>query len=101
MFCNVSRSLVAQYLFKAVQALENKNLTPYAISCQNEPLNSNPTYPTMLLPVAQEAKVGTALRSLLNSNGLSSVKIIGYDHNWDNAATYPVQLVRYTLMQRG
>jgi len=49
----------------------------------------------MLLPVAQEALVGTALRSLLNAHGYSSVKIIGYEHNWDNAATYPVQLVRY------
>jgi O-glycosyl hydrolase len=68
-------------------------LTPYAISCQNEPQNSDTTYPTMLLPVAQEALVGEVLRTLLNSNGFSDVRLIGYDHNWDNAATYPVQLV--------
>lgn len=49
----------------------------------------------MLLPVAQEALVGTALRSLLDANGYSRVKIIGYDHNWVDAANYPVQLVRY------
>jgi len=47
----------------------------------------------MLLPVAQEAAVGKALRTLLDSNGFTDVKVIGYDHNWDNAGTYPVQLV--------
>jgi hypothetical protein len=58
-----------------------------------------------------EGQIGISLRSLLNSNGFSSVKIIGYEvslsflpscyksqvttyqHNWDNAGTYPVQLV--------
>lgn len=91
----VSNTLVvAQYLFKAVQALAQKGLTPYAVSCQNEPQNSNPTYPTMLLSASQEALVGSTLRSLLDSNGYSSIKIIAYDHNWDNAGTYPVQVVR-------
>jgi len=47
----------------------------------------------MLLPVSQEAAVGVALRSLLDNNGFSDVKIIGYDHNWNNAATYPMQLM--------
>jgi hypothetical protein len=58
-----------------------------------------------------EGQIGISLRSLLNSNGFSSVKIIGYEvsllflpscyksqittyqHNWDNAGAYPVQLV--------
>ena len=48
----------------------------------------------MLLPVSSEALVGKALRGLLDSNGFSDVKVIGYEHNWDNAGTYPVQLVR-------
>ena len=43
--------------------------------------------------MAQEAQVGNALRTLLNNNGFSDVKIIGYEHNWDQAANYPVQLV--------
>ena len=30
----------------------------------------------------------------MNSNGFSSTKIIGYEHNWSDAANYPVQLVR-------
>lgn len=87
-------SIFAQYLFKSVQAMNNKGLRPYAISCQNEPQNSDSTYPTMLLSVSQEASVGKTLRSLLDSNGFSDVKLIGYDHNWDNAGTYPVQLMQ-------
>lgn len=30
----------------------------------------------------------------MDSNGFSSTKIIGYEHNWSDAANYPVQLVR-------
>lgn len=87
----------AQYLFKSVQDISNKGLLPYAISVQNEPQFSESTYPTMLLPVDQAALVGKKLRSLLDSNNLGMVKTIGYDHNWDNAATYPVELVRQRL----
>ena len=49
------------------------------------------------MPVATEAQIGTALRTLLNNNGFSGVKIIGFEHNWDDAGGYPVQLVRRTL----
>ena len=61
---------------------------------QNEPENSNPTYPSCSMPVSVEAQIGIALRSLMDSNGFSSTKIIGYEHNWSDAANYPVQLVR-------
>jgi len=67
---------------------------PYTISIQNEPQHSDNSYPTMQLSVSQEAAVGVALRRLLDNNGFSRVKIIGYDHNWNNAATYPVQLMQ-------
>ena len=46
------------------------------------------------MPVGTMAAVGKAARSLLDSNGHSNVEILGYDHNWDHAAEYPVQLVR-------
>lgn len=87
-------SIYANYLLKCVQGFSSQGATPYAISIQNEPLNSNPTYPTALVSVAQEAQIGTALRTLLNNNGFSGVKIIGYEHNWDNAGSYPVQLMQ-------
>jgi hypothetical protein len=46
------------------------------------------------MPVTTEAQIGLALRTLLNNKGFSGVKIIGYEHNWEDAANYPVQLVR-------
>ncbi|KAG8998335.1 hypothetical protein FRB94_004503 [Tulasnella sp. JGI-2019a] len=81
-------TVYANYLLKAVQAFKTKGWTPYALSLQNEPLNSDGTYPTSLLPSAVAATIGTTVRTLLNNNGLSTVKIIGYEHNWDNT-TYP------------
>ncbi|KAH9476350.1 Endo-1,6-beta-D-glucanase [Psilocybe cubensis] len=83
----------ATYLLKAVQGFQSQGFSVYAISIQNEPQNSNPTYPTCTMSVDIEGQIGTTLRSLLNNNSLSSVKIVGYEHNWDNAGTYPVQLM--------
>ncbi|KAJ7290335.1 glycoside hydrolase family 30 protein [Mycena rebaudengoi] len=87
-------SAYPKYLLKAVQGFKSLGIPVYAVSVQNEPQNSNPTYPSCTFTPATEGQVGAALRTLLNSNGLSSVKIIGYDHNWNNAATYPVQLMQ-------
>ncbi|RDB26922.1 Endo-1,6-beta-D-glucanase [Hypsizygus marmoreus] len=84
----------ATYLFKAVQGFQNKGIPVYAISIQNEPQNSNPTYPTCTMTPAVEGQIGTGLRTLLNNNGLSGVKVVGYEHNWNNAGSYPVQLMQ-------
>lgn len=50
------------------------------------------------MPVSVMAQIGTALRTLLDNNGLSSVRVLGYDHNWDDAAGYPVQLVSPSIL---
>ncbi|QRV88287.1 glycoside hydrolase family 30 protein [Ceratobasidium sp. AG-Ba] len=83
----------AQYLLKTVQQLKAKGFTVYAINPQNEPENGNPTYPTTVMQFSQEASIGQALRPLLNNNGFSSVKIIGFEHNWEHAGEYPVSLM--------
>ena len=49
------------------------------------------------MPVAIHAQIGEALRTLMNGNGFSGTKLIGYEHNWDDAATYPVQLVHLSF----
>jgi len=49
------------------------------------------------MSVTVEAQIGLSLRTLLNNGGFSDVKIIGYEHNWADAASYPVQLVRNDL----
>ncbi|KAF8883226.1 glycoside hydrolase family 30 protein [Infundibulicybe gibba] len=82
------------YLLKAVQGFQNKGIPVYAISIQNEPQNSDPTYPTCTMTPAVEGQIGNGLRSLLNNNGLSGVKVVGYEHNWDDAGAYPVTLMQ-------
>ncbi|KAI9463484.1 glycoside hydrolase family 30 protein [Boletus coccyginus] len=87
-------SIMANYLLKSVQGFSSKGIPVYAISIQNEPEYSNPTYPSCSMPVSVEAQIGIALRSLMDSNCFSSTKIVGYDHNWNDAANYPVQLMQ-------
>ncbi len=84
----------ANYLLKSLQGFQNNGIPLYAISIQNEPENSNPTYPTCSMSVAVEAQIGAALRTLMNNNGFSSVKLIGFEHNWGDAGTYPIQLMQ-------
>jgi len=85
--CLASRSRYAAFFFVRDSRL------PHDSAGQNEPENSNDSYPTCDMPVGVEAQIATALRQLLDNGGYSSVKIIGYDHNWDDAGGYPVQLV--------
>ncbi|KAI0052463.1 glycoside hydrolase family 30 protein [Auriscalpium vulgare] len=84
----------ANYLLKAIQGFKSRGINVFALSIQNEPENSNNSYPTCSMPVSIMAQIGNALRSLMNSNGLSGVKILGYDHNWNDAGGYPVQLMQ-------
>ncbi|THU93388.1 glucan endo-1,6-beta-glucosidase [Dendrothele bispora CBS 962.96] len=84
----------ATYLLKCLQGFQSHGISVYAIGIQNEPQNSNPSYPTCTLSASQEAQIGMQLRSLMNNNGFGNVRLIAYDHNWDNAATYPVQVLQ-------
>lgn len=82
------------YLLKAVQGFQSKGIDVYAISIQNEPENNDGTYPTCTMTPDVMGQIGTSLRTLLNNNGLSSVKVIGYEHNWVDAGAYPVTLMQ-------
>ncbi|KAJ6476001.1 glucan endo-1,6-beta-glucosidase [Mycena vitilis] len=81
------------YLLKSVQGFKNQGIPIYAISVQNEVTNDNPTYPSCTFTPDVEGQVGAALRTLLNNNGLSSVKVVGYEHNWDNTGD-PISLMQ-------
>ncbi|KAJ7619448.1 glycoside hydrolase [Roridomyces roridus] len=88
-------SIYANYLLKCLQGFKSEGITSlYAISIQNEPQNSQSSYPSATMSVAVMAQIGIALRSLMNSNGFSTVKLIGYEHNWDDAGAYPIQLMQ-------
>lgn len=84
----------ANYLLKCLQGFASKGFTPYAIGIQNEPQNSDSTYPSCSMTVTVEAQIATALRTLMNDNGFSATKIIGYEHNWSGATTYAVPLLQ-------
>lgn len=78
---------LAQYFVKFIQAYQQQGIPIYAVMAQNEPLNSTTNYPSEYLAVADEATfVGMDLGPALNSTGLNTVKIFGYNHNWDNTS---------------
>lgn len=78
---------LAQYFVKFVQNYQQQGIPIYAVMPQNEPLNSNSSYPTEYLTASDEATfIGSHLGPALNAAGLSNVKILGYDHNWDNTS---------------
>ncbi|KAL4251921.1 glycosyl hydrolase 30 family protein [Abortiporus biennis] len=83
----------ATYLSKSVQAFEEKRVKVYAVSLQNEPGNSQNSYPTCKISAQQEAKIGLSLRKLLDQNGFKDIKVIGFEHNWSMTASYPIQLM--------
>ncbi|KAJ7753420.1 glycoside hydrolase family 30 protein [Mycena maculata] len=83
----------AKYLLKALQGFDSEHVQVYAISIQNEVLNSNPTYPSCKMTYQDEGAIGTALRPLMNNNGFSAVKLIGYEHNW-SGYKYPISLMK-------
>ena len=87
------------YLLKSLQGFRGKGVTAYAIGIQNEPGNSDPTYPTCEFTPTQEANIGRALRPLMDSNGFGSTRIIAYEHNWDLSGQYPVQVIQQATSQ--
>jgi glucosylceramidase len=80
---------LAQYFVKFAQQYQQQGIPIYAVAVQNEPLNPNPGYPTESLAASDEANfIGGHLGPALSAAGLGSVKILAYDHNWDNPG-YP------------
>lgn len=79
---------LGSYFVKFVQGYQQNGVPIYAISPQNEPLNSTTAYPSESLPATDEANfIGNYLAPALKSASLAP-KIIAYEHNWDQY-TYP------------
>jgi len=84
---------LAQYFVDFVQAYQAQGIPIYAISVQNEPLYSTTGYPSEALAASDESTfIATNLGPALSTAGLGSVKVFGYEHNWDNTA-YPEMLL--------
>ena len=85
--------VLAQYFTRFITAYQQAGIPIYAVSVQNEPLYSTSGYPTAYLASADEADfIGHYLGPALAGAGLGSVKILGYEHNWDNPQ-YPEALL--------
>ena len=78
---------LAQYIVLYLQAYQQAGIPVYAISVQNEPLNSTPSYPSEFLAASDEsAFVANYLGPALVNNNLGAVKLFGYEHNWDDTS---------------
>ena len=77
----------ANYLTKFIQAYDAAGVPVSLITPQNEPEYSPSNYPGSTLTASQEASLIDDLGPDLRNAGLS-IKIIAYDHNWDDT-TFP------------
>lgn len=68
----------AHYLLKCLQAFQDKGITVYAISIQNEPMYESTTHPSARFTPQAEGQVGKTLRALMNSRGFKNTKLIGW-----------------------
>jgi glucosylceramidase len=81
---------LANYFVKFLQDYSAQGLPIYAISAQNEPLNTASGAPTAILTATDEAtfianNLGPALQTAQTA-GLSPVKIFGMEDNWADTA---------------
>ncbi|MGA2736293.1 MAG: glycoside hydrolase family 30 beta sandwich domain-containing protein [Bryobacteraceae bacterium] len=84
---------LAQYFTRFIDAYRQQGIPVYAISMQNEPLNSTTAYPSASVASSDEANfIGNYLGPALAGAGLGGVKIFGYEHNWDQPQ-YPEALL--------
>ncbi|WP_338599774.1 glycoside hydrolase family 30 beta sandwich domain-containing protein [Saccharopolyspora sp. SCSIO 74807] len=82
----------ADYLVKFVQAYQRAGVPIDALTPQNEPLNTQESYPgSPMAPDAQAAFVRNDLGPKLEQAGLGT-EVFAYDHNWDDV-DYPNQVL--------
>lgn len=78
----------ADYLVKYIQAFGKKQVHVDAVTIQNEPLNSNPGYPTMYLAANESTSIiQNHLGPSLKSAGLNT-EVWAYDHNTGTTMTF-------------
>ena len=83
----------ANYLVKTIQGYQAAGVPIYAISVQNEPLFTPPTYSGMQMLAEEQAKFfGEALGPALAAAHLKP-KVMAYDHNWDRP-DYPETVLK-------
>ncbi|MGF7033983.1 beta-glucosidase [Paenibacillus mucilaginosus] len=85
--------VLAKYYLKYLQAYRAEGIEIEAMTMQNEPLLEI-EYPSAKMPWEQQAKLAKLLRTELDANGFSHVKLWTFDHNPGDTMAYPAQLLR-------
>ena len=83
----------AQYLANAMKQYNDMGIRIRYLSLQNEPLNEPNDYPVMRMSAQSQARLAAHLGPVLEQMSLAGqVKVVVYDHNWDQA-NYPVHVL--------
>lgn len=80
------------YFVKYIQYFAAAGVQPDYLSVQNEPLNSDPNFPTMYVGAADMGNFVSLLGQSLVKNKLTKTKLMVYDHNTDQPS-YPQTVI--------
>jgi glucosylceramidase len=87
---DVTYSTYAKYLVKVAKLFHSHGVHLSYLTLQNEPLFGTANYPGMYLNPQQAVRLGQQVKAQLAGAGLPPLKILAYDHNWDEK-WYPMQ----------
>ena len=83
---------LARYFVKFVKAYEQAGVPIFGVTMQNEPLNIEADYPSMIMSASDQAAfLASALGPAFRAAGVRS-KIFIFDHNWD-LIHYPIEVL--------
>ena len=83
---------MASYFVKFVKAYEQAGVPIFGVTMQNEPLNVEANFPSLLMSSSEQAGfLGSSLGPAFRAAGLHS-KIFIFDHNWD-LTHYPIEVM--------
>jgi len=86
---------LARYFVKFVKAYEQAGVPIFGVTMQNEPLNLDADYPSMIMSASEQAAfLGSALGPAFRAAGVHS-KIFIFDHNWD-LVHFPIEVLADT-----
>jgi len=83
---------VGGYFANYVQKYAAHGLDIWALSVQNEPGHGTSDYITMTMTPDQHTQAATSISSALTTSGYTNIKMIAYDHNWDQPS-YPLDVL--------
>jgi glucosylceramidase len=83
---------LARYFVRFVKAYEQAGVPIFGVTLQNEPLNLDADYPSMIMSASEQANfLGSGLGREFRAAGVHS-KIFIFDHNWD-LIHYPIEVL--------